>query len=42
MVLYLDYEKAYDWVDRAFLVKMLAQRGFSFRFFRTICFMLDK
>jgi hypothetical protein len=28
----LDYEKAYDRVDRNFLLKMLRQRGFSPKF----------
>ena len=28
----LDYEKVYDMVDRTFLLKMLASRGFSVKF----------
>jgi hypothetical protein len=38
----LDYEKAYDKVDRSFLMKMLAQRGFSPSFLSLIRSLLDK
>jgi hypothetical protein len=38
----LDYEKAYDKVDRSFLMKMMAQRGFSPSFLSLIRSLLDK
>jgi hypothetical protein len=38
----LDYEKAYDKVDRSFLMKMLAQRGFSLGFLLLLRSLLDK
>jgi hypothetical protein len=38
----LDYEKAYDKVDRSFLMKMLDQRGFSPSFLSLIRSLLDK
>jgi hypothetical protein len=38
----LDYEKAYDKVDRSFLMKMLAQRGFSPVFLSLIKSLLHK
>jgi hypothetical protein len=41
-VLKLDYEKAYDKVDREFLIKMMEQRGFSPSFLALIRSLLDK
>jgi mannosylglycoprotein endo-beta-mannosidase len=38
----LDYEKAYDKVDRSFLIKMMAQRGFSPKFLSIIKSLLVK
>jgi hypothetical protein len=38
----LDCEKAYDRVDRSFLIKMLSHRGFSSKFVQTICSLLEK
>jgi hypothetical protein len=38
----LDYEKAYDRVDRSFLLKMLRQRGFSPKFMGIIQSLLHK
>jgi hypothetical protein len=38
----LDYEKAYDRVDRKFLLKMLKQRGFSPKFMNIIQSLLHK
>ena len=37
----LDYEKAYDRVDRTFLLKMLASRGFSVKFISLVQSLLD-
>jgi hypothetical protein len=42
LVFKLDYEKAYDRVDRGFLLKMLKQRGFSTKFLYTIQSLLLK
>jgi hypothetical protein len=38
----LDYEKAYDRVDRTFLLKMLKKRGFSPKFMGIIQSLLHK
>ena len=37
----LDYEKAYDMVDRSFLLKMMAGRGFSPHFLKLVKSLLD-
>jgi hypothetical protein len=38
----LDYEKAYDKVDRSFLIKMMQGRGFSSKWIKILGSLLDK
>jgi hypothetical protein len=38
----LDYEKAYDKVDRSFLIKMMRGRGFSSKWIKILGSLLDK
>jgi hypothetical protein len=37
----LDYEKAYDMVNREFLIKMLSNRGFSLKWIKILKSLLD-
>jgi hypothetical protein len=38
----MDYEKAYDRVDRSFLIKMMQGRGFSSKWMKILISLLDR